>query len=596
MARRTAAGQSRARGSIEALPSGALRVSVYAGIDPVTGRRHYLKEIIKAGPKAQREAEAARSRLLAEVAAKRSPRTSATVDQLLERYLDQFAGSPTTLDLYRTHVRNHILPVLGHVKVGQLDAEILDSFYGELRRCRRRCSGRRTIEHRVAEAHECDGRCVPHQCKPLAVTTIRHIHFILSGAYKRAVRWRWLAVNPMAQAEPPAAPKPNPQPPSAAQAARIVTESWSDPDWGALVWTAMTTGVRRGEMCAVRVSSVDLDGGRETVWLRRAIRREPGAGWIEADLKTHQQRRIALDAETVEVLRRHIERLRARAAALGLEYRTDGYLFSGSPDGSTFLTPDSVTQRYDRMVKRLGIETTIHKLRHYSATELIAGGVDPRTVAGRLGHSGGGTTTLKAYTAWVSEADQRAAKGLGAGMPQRPADVAEPDRIRAAPRFPYQVVAAAIARQITEGVLAAGDAAPPAAELAARHEVSLATAKRSLVLLTEWGLLERLGHDVLRVAAPPSAPAAASASTELPSTSMPRAALLSLTVRRHGTTVAQFSTVADPTNGSDLYQVLAAAVARAGAETGQIGEYEMDVRLPSESAALLTFVASGWTS
>jgi hypothetical protein len=260
------------------------------------------------------------------------------------------------------------------------------------------------------------------------------------------------------------------------------------------------------------------------------------------------------------------------------------------------LTPDSVNQRYDRMVKRLGIETTIHKLRHYSATELIAGGVDPRTVAGRLGHSGGGTTTLKAYTAWVSEADQRAAKGLGAGMPQRPAEVAEPDRIRAAPRFPYQVVAAVIARHITEGVLAAGDAAPPAVELAARHEVSLATAKRSLVLLTEWGLLERLGHNVLRVAVPSSAPVAAPAPVVLPSTSMPGAALLSLTVRRHGTTVAQFSTVADPTNASELHQVLAAAVVRAGGDTWQISEYEMDVRLPSEPAALLTFVASGWTS
>jgi DNA-binding transcriptional regulator YhcF (GntR family) len=54
--------------------------------------------------------------------------------------------------------------------------------------------------------------------------------------------------------------------------------------------------------CAVRISSVDLDERRETVWLRRAIRREPGAGWAEADLKTHQQRRIALDAETVAVL------------------------------------------------------------------------------------------------------------------------------------------------------------------------------------------------------------------------------------------------------------------------------------------------------
>jgi DNA-binding transcriptional MocR family regulator len=181
-------------------------------------------------------------------------------------------------------------------------------------------------------------------------------------------------------------------------------------------------------------------------------------------------------------------------------------------------------------------------------------------------------------------------------MPQRPADVAEPDRIRAAPRFPYQVVAAAIARQITEGVLGAGDAAPPAVELVARHEVSLATAKRSLVLLTEWGLLERLGRDVLRVAAPACAPVVETASVALPSTRMPGAALLSLTVRRHGTTVAQFSTVADPTNASELHQVLAAAVVRAGGETGQISEYEMDVRLPSEPAALLTFVSSPWMS
>ena len=185
----------------------------------------------------------------------------------------------------------------------------------------------------------------------------------------------------------------------------------------------MTTGVRRGELCAIRWSSVDLDEGRETIWLRRAIRRDPDRRWVEGDLKTHQQRRIALDAETVEVLREHIERCRARATRSAFELPDDAFLFSGSPDGSTFATPDSVTQRYDRMVTRLGIDTTLHKLRHYSATELIAAGVDPRTVAGRLGHGGGGTTTLRTYTAWVSESDQRAARGLGAGMPQRPAEV-----------------------------------------------------------------------------------------------------------------------------------------------------------------------------
>jgi len=399
----------------------------------------------------------------------------------------------------------------------------------------------------------------------------------------------------MAQAEPPPAPKPNPRPPTAAQAARIVDESWRDPDWGALVWTAMTTGVRRGEMCAVRVSSVDLDKGRETIWLIRAIRREPGAGWVEADLKTHQQRRIALDAETVTVLRQQIERCRARARVLGSEFPDEGFLFSGSPDGSTFLTPDSVTQRYDRMVTRLGIETTIHKLRHYSATELIAGGVDPRTVAGRLGHGGGGTTTLKAYSAWVSEADQRAAKGLGAGMPERPTEIDETDRIKMEPRYPYQAVAASVVRQVADGTFPPGSPAPAAAALSARHAVSLATAKRSLVLLTEWGTLVRHGRNELRVVDPVTVPRVSPAPAELPTADDRAGTLLALTVRRRGTEVARFSTVADPASASELHEVLAAAVARVGSAPEEITGYEMDVCLPAEPVPMLTFVASSRT-
>jgi LacI family transcriptional regulator, xylobiose transport system transcriptional regulator len=57
----------RARGEIEKLPSGSLRVRVYAGIDPLTRKRHYLMETVPAGPTAARDAEAARERLRAEV-------------------------------------------------------------------------------------------------------------------------------------------------------------------------------------------------------------------------------------------------------------------------------------------------------------------------------------------------------------------------------------------------------------------------------------------------------------------------------------------------------------------------------------------------
>ncbi len=120
------------------------------------------------------------------------------------------------------------------------------------------------------------------------------------------------------------------------------------------------------------------------------------------------------------MLREHYERCLARAAAVGLTLPDDAYIFSLSVDGSMPLIPDSVTQRYKRMADRLGIATHLHALRHYSATELINAGVDPRTVAGRLGHGGGGATTLRVYAAWVSEADQRAAAKLSASMPKRP--------------------------------------------------------------------------------------------------------------------------------------------------------------------------------
>ncbi|WP_219420274.1 site-specific integrase [Pseudonocardia nigra] len=500
MSGRPRAGKARARGNIETLRSGALRVRVYAGIDPVTKKRHNLIEVVPPGPDAMGKAELIRDRFLIQVAEKRNPRTSATLDQLLSRYLDQFHGAPNTLDLYRSYVRKHISPLLGRVGVGQLDPEALDSFYAELRRCRDHCSGRRTFTHRTDGEHECDGRCGPHVCRGLGPATVRHMHFLLSGAFERAVRWRWVAVNPVRQARPPAAPKPNPQPPTPAEAARIVTEAWRDPDWGAFVWTTMTIGARRGEMCAIRRSSLSLDEGRETVWLRKAIRKEHGT-LVEAELKTHQQRRVALDPGTAEVLREHLERCDARARALGIELPADAFLFSPSPDGSTFPAPESVTQRYDRLAARLGIETTFHKLRHYSATELIAGGVDPRTVAGRLGHSGGGTTTLRTYSAWVAEADQRAAHGLGAGMPPRPPEVDEATRARTNPRYPYEVLAAGLAEQIEEGVLAAHHAVPPAAALAAKHGVSLSTAKRALSLAQEWGLLTRFGNR-LRVVPP----------------------------------------------------------------------------------------------
>lgn len=168
----------------------------------------------------------------------------------------------------------------------------------------------------------------------------------------------------------------------------------------------MTTGARRGELCALRWDWLDLDNA--SLWIRTSIAQDGRRTW-EKDTKTHQQRRIALDAETVGLLRAYSQRCEADAAKVGTTIAKAGRIFSPDVDHSTWLKPSTVSQRYRRMCRKLSWDMHLHQLRHYSATELIASGVDPRTVAGRLGHGGGGATTLRVYSAWVAEADQRAA-------------------------------------------------------------------------------------------------------------------------------------------------------------------------------------------
>jgi integrase len=199
--------------------------------------------------------------------------------------------------------------------------------------------------------------------------------------------------------------------------------------WGTLVWVVMTTGIRRGEALALRWRHVHFD--RQVLEIRRNYIQRRGRK-IEKDTKTHQMRRIALDPDTITVLTEHRDRALHRAALLEVACIDDWYLFSHDPAHSQPLNPDWVTHRYTAMAAGQGITTHLHELRHYSATELLSAGVDLATVSGRLGHGGGGATTLRVYAAWVAASDQRAAEILGAKMPPRPSqpDKAPPFRDR----------------------------------------------------------------------------------------------------------------------------------------------------------------------
>ena len=156
---------------------------------------------------------------------RRNVRTRATVNQLLDKYLDLIRVQSTTKENYESLARLHIRPVIGKVSLAKIMVISLDAFYNLLRKCRARCGGRKYIEHRTTQPHECDDKCKPHECNGLADGSLRKINAILSGAGKRAVRWGWVGVNPFAgqirsqpldrirRPQPPTRPRKSPQQP-----------------------------------------------------------------------------------------------------------------------------------------------------------------------------------------------------------------------------------------------------------------------------------------------------------------------------------------------------------------------------------------------
>lgn len=153
------AGKKRRRGSIRKRGNSYL-VEVYAGIDPLSGKRVYLN----GSTTNEREAEKILTRLLAEVDAQRHARTKGTLRTAIEEWLKVHQIDVSTREGYEAYLRRHIDPALGDQTVGKITPRLLEQFYADLRRCADRCDGGPRIDHRVDGPHEC--RVVRHRRPP----------------------------------------------------------------------------------------------------------------------------------------------------------------------------------------------------------------------------------------------------------------------------------------------------------------------------------------------------------------------------------------------------------------------------------------------
>jgi integrase len=224
----------------------------------------------------------------------------------------------------------------------------------------------------------------------------------------------WVDRNPVERASPPTTRGREIRPPTQKELRALLDDCLeAHPDLGSLIYVAATTGARRGELCGLRWSDVDLD--LATVTVARSIS-DAGREVAVKDTKTHQARRVALDQTTVRVLRDHRRLVEQRAHDAQVNLSPSAYIWSQDLDAANPYRPDRVTGAFRSLRDRLGLpQVTFHALRHFAATTLAAQGVGVRTIAGRLGHANPGIN-LRTYTHFLDAADRDAADAIGKAL------------------------------------------------------------------------------------------------------------------------------------------------------------------------------------
>jgi integrase len=177
---------------------------------------------------------------------------------------------------------------------------------------------------------------------------------------------------------------------------------------------ALTTGMRLGEVLALRERSVDIDRG--VIEVREALEETKAKGIIFKPPKSRAGRRkITLPDVAVEALREHRKQLLERRLMLGQGRLAPDDLLFASIEGRP-LRPSAVSSDWGELAERIGIpEITFHGLRHTHASQLIANGVDIVTISKRLGHAKP-SVTLAIYAHMFHTDDSKAAAVINAAL------------------------------------------------------------------------------------------------------------------------------------------------------------------------------------
>ena len=312
-----------------------------------------------------------------------------TLGEWLDKWLDEymiFTIKENTIKGYRSQIDHQIKPFIGHKQLASLTTADIQKFYNKIKK---------------------EGRVHPHPIHGhvLSDSMVRKIHMMLHEAMEVAVRERYIVRNPTDNTTIPKKTTTEKQVLDDSQLNRFLEAIQCEPYWHDFFYVEVMTGLRRGEICGIKWSDIDFNEG--TLCIKRSVSTKEGGGVSIGETKTDAGVRTIIMPPSV--------------ATLLWKKRSDAineWVFPHYTNPSDPLHPSSAYKKLKTLLKRLELPLLrFHDLRHTFATQATDGGVDPKTLAGILGHTDA-SFTLDTYTHVTSDM-QRGASAIVNNMMQQ---------------------------------------------------------------------------------------------------------------------------------------------------------------------------------
>ena len=304
---------------------------------------------------------------------------------------------PNTQMSYERRIYQHIIPKLGGIQLDKLTTSDIQQFYAEQKK-----SGRLLQPELYGEG--------------LSDQTVRGIHTTLHAALDKAVSEKLIFRNPADGCRLPPAKAREMQVLTPEEIQRLLIQAKEDGCFELLL-LELSTGLRRGEICALQWSDLNFRTGE--LWVERQVHRVRGELVVSPPKTKSSNRSVILPAPILRVLKEYKKTV------------TSKWIFPSPVNEDSPRDPATVRKRLQTVLERAECKKIrFHDLRHTFSTISLEHGMDVKTLSTVIGHVSS-STTLNVYAHVTDEMRRTAAIKI-----DRSIGKAEQQGIEVAPRKP----------------------------------------------------------------------------------------------------------------------------------------------------------------